>query len=126
MGAIAAIIRDGSGIFVAASCSFIQYAYKASAMEALAMKLSLSLVCSLGFSQIIAEFDSSEVIHACTSSTRWNEGAPIFADCMDLIASIGNVQFCHCLRKANSVAHEIGRHSFENNLSCIWVHVNII
>ena len=104
------------------TCSFIPYASETSTLEALYMKHGPSFVSSLGINQIIAESDYSEVTDACTNTTWWNESAPIFADCMDLIASIGNVQFCHCLREANSIPHEISRHSFENNFSCNWVN----
>ena len=71
---------------------------------------------------VIAESDSTGVISACTRSTWWSGGAPLFADCMDLIASIGNVNFFHCLRETNQCAHKIAKYSFENNSCCTWVN----
>jgi hypothetical protein len=38
-----------------------------------------------------------------------NEASPVFADCVDLAISIGDVSFSHCLREANKVAHELAR-----------------
>uniref|UniRef100_A0A8I6XXL7 RNase H type-1 domain-containing protein n=1 Tax=Hordeum vulgare subsp. vulgare TaxID=112509 RepID=A0A8I6XXL7_HORVV len=124
MGATAAVIRDRHGNFIAASCSFIQFAseastVEASTVEAMAMKRALTLPADVGFKNIIAESDTTDVISACTSSMWWKEGAPIFADCMDLIAFIGNVKFCHCLREANVAADEIAKYSYENKFSCI-------
>lgn len=102
MGATASIARDGHGKFVAAPCTFIPYVSEASTVEAMAMKHGLTLAATLGFNtSIVAESDSTDVISACKGSTWWSEGAPIFGDCMDLIASIGNVNFNHCLQEAH-------------------------
>jgi hypothetical protein len=71
---------------------------------------------------LIAESDSAETIEACTGETRWwNESSAIFADCVDMIPSIGTVSFKLCPREANQVAHEIARFCFSNNISCNWV-----
>jgi hypothetical protein len=90
--------------------------------EALAMKLGLQLAMEIGCNRLIAESDSSETIEACTGETRWwNESSAIFADCVDLIPSIGTISFKFCPREANQVAHEIARFCFSNNISCNWV-----
>ena len=91
-------------------------------MEALAMKKGLELVASLGYHQVVAESDCLEVIEACKGGQIWwNEEAVVYADCVDLVTEIVTVQFSHCLREANDVAHEIAKHSYENHLSCNWV-----
>ena len=51
----------------------------------------------------------------------WNESTAIFADCVDLVTSIGVVTFNHCPREANGVADELARHSFADKNSCNWV-----
>ena len=38
-----------------------------------------------------------------------------------VLASIGKVEFKHCPREANQVAHVIARNSFDLRLSCNWV-----
>ena len=51
----------------------------------------------------------------------WSEPAAIFADCVDLIVSIGKVIFTHCPREANGVAHELARQCFVSKISCNWI-----
>ena len=46
--------------------------------------------------------------------------AAIFHDCLILSSGFMRVEFEHCQREANLVAHEIVRHSFHNSLSCTW------
>jgi hypothetical protein len=45
----------------------------------------------------------------------------VYADCIDLVASIGSVSFIHCLRKVNSVAHCLAKECFSSKVSCNWV-----
>jgi hypothetical protein len=45
----------------------------------------------------------------------------VFADCVDSVATIGEVSFNFCPREANKVAHELARFGFHNSLSCNWV-----
>jgi hypothetical protein len=52
--------------------------------------------------------------------TDGSEASAIFADCMDLSTSIGNVSFKHCPREPNKVAHELARFSFESCNSGFW------
>lgn len=107
-GAMGAIIRDKHDNFLAGACAFAPHASSASMMEAQAMKEGLTLAASLGFHHIVAESDCLEVIEACGGGhSWWSKEAAIYADCVDLVAEIGTVQFSHCLREVNGVAHEI-------------------
>lgn len=122
VGSTGAILRDLYGNFLGGSCSFFPNASSASMMEAQAMKEGLKLAVSLGYNRVVAESDCLEVVEACGGgNTWWHEGAAIFADCVDLVVEIGSVQFTHCLREANGVAHEIAKYSYENHLSCNWI-----
>jgi hypothetical protein len=45
--------------------------------------------------------DSMEMIEAFTGEAAWcSESSAIFADCSDMVSSIGSVAFKHCLRIA--------------------------
>jgi hypothetical protein len=62
------------------------------------------------------QHDSTETIDACTGDSRWwNASSVVYADCIDIVSSIGSVSFNFCPRKANQVAHEIAKFSFLNN-----------
>jgi ribonuclease HI len=121
-GAIGAVIRDHKGKFIAASMTFIPNLASTDAAEALALREGLCLANRLGCSNVIAESDSLETIHACTGEERWwGESVATYADCVDLRALIGNVQFKYCPREANGVAHELARVCFSSKNSCNWV-----
>jgi ribonuclease HI len=120
-GAVGAVLRDYQGQLIAASCKFLPQVSSAAMAEALAMKEGLSLVVSKGCSQVIAEADSLETIQACTGQeTWWTEPAAIFADCVDLASLIDGINFRHCPREVNRVAHVLARESFRNKITCTW------
>jgi ribonuclease HI len=120
-GAVGAIIRDYQGQFVAASMKYIPHVSSVSMAEAIAMREGLILANRRGFSSIIAESDSIDTIDACKGGeTWWTGSAAILADCMDQVASIGNVSFVHCPQEANKTAHELARVCFTDKNSCNW------
>jgi ribonuclease HI len=120
-GSIGTIIRDYLGNFVAASVKFLPIVASSSMAEAYAMKEGLALARDLGCNRVIAESDSTEVVEACKGETTWwNELSAIFADCTDLVASVGCVSFGHIMREANEVAHELAKYSHSNRISCSW------
>jgi hypothetical protein len=58
------------------------------------MKEGLLLTNRLGCNSVIAESDSIVMIDACKGcKTWWAESVAIFVDCMDHVASIGNISF---------------------------------
>jgi hypothetical protein len=68
------------------------------------------------------ESDSLETIQALTGEQRWwSSSAAIYAYCVDIVSSIGDVSFKLCPSEGNQVAHELARYSFSENISCNWV-----
>jgi hypothetical protein len=45
----------------------------------------------------------------------------IFTECMASVAAIGKVEFKHCPREINVVAHTLARYCFESKIFCNWV-----
>ena len=69
-----------------------------------------------------AESDSLEVINFCVGQERWwDPAAAIFASCIDEAAMTGKVDFLHCLREANGVAHELADFCFKSIIDCNWL-----
>ena len=121
-GAIAAVLRDSNGNFLAAQCRFIPYAADVVTTEAMAMRDGLIFANSLGFPRVEAESDSLMVIDYCTGQTRWwDAAAAIFAECVDVSSSIGKVKFKHCYRSSNQAAHVLANHGFCNKISSCWM-----
>jgi ribonuclease HI len=121
-GSVGAILRDYEGKFVAASSIYLPNIASAAAAEALAMKEGLDLASRLGCNNIQIESDSLDTVEACTGeATWWGQSSAIFADCVDLAALIGGVQFQYCPREANEAAHDLVRACFSSKVSCNWV-----
>jgi hypothetical protein len=60
--------------------------------------------------------------HQCSGEERiWNEATTVYADILEQASQIGKVEFTHCGRDLNSVAHELARFCFSSGNSCIWV-----
>jgi ribonuclease HI len=116
------VLRDYEGEFIAAHTSYLPHVISAQVLEALAMKEGLSLANEMGISNLIAESDSSKTVEACSTGHRgYNDSSAIFADCVDLIAGMGNVKFKQCPREANKVVDKLARLCFQSPNSCKWV-----
>jgi hypothetical protein len=99
----------------------LQERFLATMAEAEAMKEGLALANRIGCNVTIEESDSSETIEACQGEeVWWSEPAAIYADCIDLASSIGNVIFKFCLREANKTAHKLAKFGFLSKNSCNW------
>jgi ribonuclease HI len=104
-GATGAVLHDYQDHFISAATKFFPNVGLASMAEALAIKEGLLLAAIYGCCAIVAESDSLENIEALNGSSRWwTNSAAIYADCIDLGLSIGEVSYVHCPREANKVA----------------------
>jgi hypothetical protein len=91
-GAAGAVLRDINGQFIAATCVFLPNVSTPMLAEALAMKEGLELANRMSLSRVQAESDSTDIIDACKGDERWwNEASAVFADCVDLATSIGDI-----------------------------------
>jgi hypothetical protein len=88
--------------------------------EAYTLWEGLCLAQHIGCNNFFIQSDNSEVTETiqdggfCSTSS-----AAIFYDCAIPATSFTKVEFIHSQREANSVAHEIARHSFKIFDSCI-------
>ena len=110
----AACSTDAHGVFLAAACSTIQHVDAAQTAEAIAMHQGLLLANTLGLNSI-------EVVNACAGYDRiWNKASAIYADCFIMAGMIGRVDFLHCVRETNEVAHSLAKFAYENDTSISW------
>jgi hypothetical protein len=81
----------------------------------------LSLAQFLGGNKIIIQSDNVQVIetlmNGCFSAMSFSA---IFDDCRMLSVGYRKIQFEHCNREANQVAHELARYSFINHVDEFW------
>lgn len=91
-------------------------------VEAIAMIHGIILANSLGFHAVQIEANSMEVINACAGQdTTWSETTTVYLECFSTKGMIGSVDFLHCIRKANEVAHVLAKFAYDNKLACNWV-----
>jgi ribonuclease HI len=117
-GAIAAVIRDHKGRFIAASYAYIPHVETVALAEAMAMRDGLALAQNIGCNGVQADSNSIEVINACNGEDTWSLAAAIYADCVNYMEAIGKVTFHHCPRETNKVAHNLARFSFDSKSNC--------
>jgi ribonuclease HI len=118
-----AVLRNYKGDFITAASTFIPHVVSANMAEATAMLHGLSLANRLGYTHIEAESDSLEVINLCSGTDQiWSDAVAIYADILVQARGIGKVEFMHCRRDANKVAHEIARNCLSSSTSCSWVN----
>jgi ribonuclease HI len=121
-GTVGMVLRDFEGKFIAARMKCLPHVGSASMAEAIAMKEGLILANEIGCNKILVESDSTEVIEACLGDHEWsNELAAIYANCVDLVTSIGMFSFMHCLREANKVDHSLAKECLSSVVDCNWV-----
>jgi ribonuclease HI len=121
-GSAAAVMRDTQGLFIAGSGMFIPHVGSVLMAEAMAVLHGLKMAQNMNYSAVEVESDSLEVIQYCTGAERiWSEATAIFAEIMAVAGSIGMVEFNHCTRDMNRVAHDIARFSFSSRADCNWV-----
>jgi hypothetical protein len=74
--------------------------------EVLAMLHGILFAHLLSFQDIMAESDSLEVINMCSGQDRiWNDATAIYVEIMTGAEAIRRVEFNHCGRDLNKVAH---------------------
>jgi hypothetical protein len=112
-GATGAVLQDFKGKFITACTTYLPHIASATMAEAMVMKEGLMVAIRLGCKSVHVESDSSEMIDTCNGTeTWWSKPTAIYANCIDLGTSIGNVIFIHISREANKVAHKLARLGF--------------
>ena len=121
VGAIAAIIRNCRGEAVAGVAEPFTYADSATTAEALALRRGLQLVNHICCFRVTVESDCFEIISACRGEADiLAPYSAILADCFRYAHDIASIQFQHCPREANGLAHFLARHAFYSNLVFSW------
>jgi ribonuclease HI len=122
IGASAAVLRNDQGLFIAAGATFIPHVGSASMAEALALLHGLKLAVNMGFTMVEVGSNSLEVIQYCSGAERiWNDATAIYAEIISVAGGIGTVEYSHCRREINKVAHDTARFCIESRTDCNWV-----
>ena len=120
-GATGAVLQDSAGAFIAASCSFRQYAMDVPSIKALALLEGLRLAEYLGIYALVVESDSQEIVQAMKDPSEYRASAAVLTDdCRQVLSSFGRATIVHCARESNGVAHWLARTSYRRKLNEVW------
>jgi ribonuclease HI len=120
-GAAGAVLRDDRGDAIAGVACPLSHVHDATAAEALALLKGLVFLLDIGVTRVTVESDSLEVIQACKSEVEvWSPHSAILYDCFSKAQEFDFIDFTHCNREANNVAHELARYAFTSNSVVRW------
>lgn len=109
-GAVAAVIRDEAGHFVAGANERINWCADAHIAETLALKFGLNLALSIGCFRVLVSGDNLQVIETMVDGVPSSAlAAAVYDDCFHLSDEFVIIGFEHCAREANCVAHELAK-----------------
>jgi ribonuclease HI len=121
-GSAGAVLRNEKGEVLGGMACPLENLLCATTAEAYAMLKGLEFLDKFGCSSCIIESDSLELIQACTGEMDINGPyTAILADCFQKASEVMNIQFMHCNREANQVAHELARFAFSSKDILSWV-----
>ena len=120
-GSVGAVLRNDRGEVEAGMASLIDHVLDAAAAEALALLRGLKFLQGLGIFSALIESDSLELIQACNRKIEvWTPNAAILAESFMTVSTMEEVDFQHCLREANEVAHQLAKFVYQTKESFIW------
>ncbi|KAI8571068.1 hypothetical protein RHMOL_Rhmol01G0088600 [Rhododendron molle] len=83
------------------------------AVEAMAFREALVFAANRGFSKIVVEGDSLQVVQALTQAGKsFADCSSILLDCLVLLPLFSSCTFVHVIRFCNRVTHSLAKHSY--------------
>jgi hypothetical protein len=116
------VIRNDEGLIVGAKCCACKVEADPLLAEAMAAHLALNFCKEMGFSKIVCEGDSLQVVKGICDPGSHYVRIGQFVDAIGKDAS--GFLFCswiHCCREANGVAHVLAREASSKYLSNRWI-----
>jgi ribonuclease HI len=90
-------------------------------VEAMALLRGLKFLEKLGVSSVDIESDSLELIQTCNGDTEVSSPyTVVLADCFQIASTMDLVIFEHYFRDANTVAHNLAKHTYKSKVSLVW------
>lgn len=115
------VARDYSGIILGTTSIPFPGLFSPRSAEALAFREALVLAANKGFSSIIVEGDSLEVVQALTQDGKtFSDCGSILSDCLELLPLFSSCSFKYVKRSCNRVAHSLAKKSLLGVRSETW------
>ena len=116
-------ISDYQGTLVCAQALWYQHAASATVMEAIAIRDAVRLAADRGFTQVIIESDSKEVVTLCAGDdhTR-SELMPIYQEVREYRRALPSLSIVFVGREANHAAHLCPKQARADRRRCLWIN----
>jgi ribonuclease HI len=115
------VARDESGSVVVALCCFRPGSIDSTFVEALGAWKMAEFCARLGYSKVVIEGDSLEVINALSHSTDyWGRYRHLVDDAKLLLNRACQWKATHVKRTGNEVAHRLAKYALTCNEELIW------
>jgi ribonuclease HI len=108
MASVAAVARDGAGVFLGALAVVMMGTFDPETMEVLALREGLALANDLSLSQVRMASDCANAVRSMAGSTSSVYGQ-IVKEIKDGAADFQMMEIVHERREANSDAHTLAR-----------------
>ena len=120
-GDVGMVLLNNLGEAVASAASVLSYVLNAASAEAVALLKGIELLERLGCTHVTFESNSLELINACNGELDiYSPYSATLADCFAKAKMIEGATFTFCRREANQLAHQIAKHSYDNQLEFSW------
>ena len=119
---IGVVIRDSSGVAIAALSQQVPHAYQAADMKAIAATRALEFEREIGITDAILEGDSWPVHHALTRGEKsLSPFGLLVEDVQFFSTSFCTLLYSHIKREGNKIAHGSARHAIHVLDYVVWM-----
>ncbi|XP_031103207.1 uncharacterized protein LOC116006850 [Ipomoea triloba] len=120
-GYVAAVVYDGSGVFLAARSSSVRCLHDPHLAEAMAIKEALSWAMECGWRKVMVYSDCQLVCSLLKSrSLNLSYAGCVLKDCHNLKRHFDTVSFVFIPRSANKLAHALARAAISQSGPHCW------
>lgn len=117
-----AVIRGSDGLFVTTHCGSFEDVFSPLQLEAMAVRAGLLWAVDRGFSSLLVETDSLQIVEAlmdpCLNLSTIRQ---IVEDCKELLATITEATISHARHQANATPHHLARTALSLSHCCEWL-----
>jgi ribonuclease HI len=116
------VIRNNDGVIVGAKCCACMVEADPLLAECMAAYSALNFCKEMGFSKVICECDSLQVVKAiCDPSSPYVKIGHFVEAIRKDASEFISCSWFHCYREANVVAHQLAREASSKYLSYSWI-----
>ena len=120
-GATGAIAHDSQGKFIAAATWYIPQVSTVDSAETAAIHDGLYLAGKIRCNKVLIESDNSFVVESVQNpDAHAGLDAVMVAECKQIALDFASVEYSHCFREANEVAHTLAQKSFSDKSFIFW------